>query len=471
MTDWDRLASGDGLGRVDRAMTQLLGIAESGDAPAFFRALKQHTETLRELLAQDPGEYAAWRASIKAACSKINLKTLDALVNPPTVGGSDSITSTLPRLAAERCELWHDKDGNAYGTITRDDHREHWRLDSAGFRDWLAFLAYSQSGRSASSENLKAATNALAGQAKFDGPEFIPCWRVGHRDGSYWLDLGDDRWRAVEITATGWAIRDNPPVRFLRTKATRPLPEPVSGGDVAELWELVNVPEQERLLVLAWILECYRADTPYSLLELTGEQGSAKSTAQRILRRFIDPNAVELRGRPKTVEDVFVAAANSHLISYENLSSLTNDQSDALCTICTGGGYASRRFFTNGEEHLLEAHNPVALNGISPVVIRPDLLDRSISVALPVITHRRTEREVQEALNRAAPRIMGALLDLLCETLTLLPTVQIPPESLPRMADFARLGEAMARVLKYPQGHFLRLYTEHRRTSITRTIE
>ncbi|OFC36988.1 hypothetical protein BAE28_07905 [Acidithiobacillus caldus] len=275
----------------------------------------------------------------------------------------------------------------------------------------------------------------------------------------------------MEITATGWAIRDNPPVRFLRTKATRPLPEPVSGGDVAELWELVNVPEQERLLVLAWILECYRADTPYSLLELTGEQGSAKSTAQRILRRFIDPNAVELRGRPKTVEDVFVAAANSHLISYENLSSLTNDQSDALCTICTGGGYASRRFFTNGEEHLLEAHNPVALNGISPVVIRPDLLDRSISVALPVITHRRTEREVQEALNRAAPRIMGALLDLLCETLTLLPTVQIPPESLPRMADFARLGEAMARVLKYPQGHFLRLYTEHRRTSITRTIE
>lgn len=343
--DWDEMAGGEGLGPADRAMTRLLGIAESGDAPAFFRALKAHIETLRELLDQDPAEFAAWRASIKAACSKINVKTLDALVNPPSEGGSDSIASTLSRLAAERCELWHDADGNAYASIKRDDHREHWRLDSTGFRDWLSFLAYSELGQSPSSENLKAAINALSGQAKFDGDEHEPRRRVAKHSSGYWLDLGDDRWRAIEITATGWAARDNPPVRFLRTKATRPLPEPVTGGDVDELWKLVNVPDQERLLVLAWIIEAYRADTPYALLELTGEQGAAKSTAQTIFRRFIDPNQVALRGKPKTTEDIYVAAANAHLLSYENLSGLSNDQSDALCTCCTGGGYASRQLY------------------------------------------------------------------------------------------------------------------------------
>jgi hypothetical protein len=60
--------------------------------------------------------------------------------------------------------------------------------------------------------------------------------------------------------------------------------------------------------------------------------------------------------------------------------------SDALCTIATGGGQAGRQFYTNGEEHIIEAHNPVVLNGIGAVITRADLLDRTPSlICLPVI--------------------------------------------------------------------------------------
>lgn len=470
--DWDSLASGDAMDPADRAMTHLLGVAESGDAPRFWRELKLHIETLRQVMTTDPAEYAAWRASIKTACPKINVSTLDQLISPPSDGGAGAgLATSLATLAGDRCALWHDRDGNAFASLQRDGHKEHWRLDSSGFRDWLAWLAYSELGAAPSAEILKAVGNALSGKGKFDGEELAPCWRVGRNPDGYWLNLGDDRWRAVLITATGWTIRDAPPVPFLRTKATRALPEPVPGGDIAALWGLVNIPEADRLLVLAWIIETYRADTPYVLLELTGEQGAAKSTAQRILRRFIDPNEVALRGRPKTTEDVFIAAANSHLVSYENLSGLTNDQSDALCTVSTGGGFAARQLYSNGEEALLKAHNPVVLNGISPVVLRPDLLDRAVSVALPTITRRKDDAEVEAAVERAAPAIMGGLLDLFSRSLALLPEVRIPADELPRMADFTRLGEAMARVLGYPEGRFLQLYTEHRRTAVGRTIE
>ncbi|WP_298225230.1 hypothetical protein, partial [Acidocella sp.] len=99
-------------------------------------------------------------------------------------------------------------------------------------------------------------------------------------------------------------------------------------------------------------------DTPFPVLELVGEQGSAKSTTQSVLRSLVDPNKVMLRGRPKTVEDIFVAARNNWLVSYENLSGLTAEQQDAFCTLSTGGGFASRQLYTNGEEHVMETKRP-----------------------------------------------------------------------------------------------------------------
>lgn len=120
------------------------------------------------------------------------------------------------------------------------------------------------------------------------------------------------------------------PVYFTRTHSMRPLPMPVAHSDVGLLWQHTNIPVHSRVMVLAWLLDCFRPDTPFPVLELVGEQGSAKSTTQSVLRSLVDPNKVMLRGRPKTVEDVFVAAANNWLVSYENLSGLTPEQQDAF---------------------------------------------------------------------------------------------------------------------------------------------
>lgn len=426
--------------------------------------------------AEDPATYEGLRTSLKQANKDVRVGALDDLVgkcNSDDDGGRVPLSARLADLAESRCELWHDADRDGYASFDRGEpaHREHWPINSTGFREFLAWLAHSELDAAPSSDVLKTVQNALAGKAKFDGEHHATVLRVAKDDNGYWLDLCDDDWRAVLVTPTGWRIVDRPPVRFCRNRAMRPLPTPLVGGSIAPLWLLVNIPAEDRDLVLAWMLEALRPDTPFPVLELVGEQGAAKSTTQRVLRTFIDPNKAPLRPAPKTREDMFVSAGNNHVVSLENLSSLSPEYSDALCTIATGGGMAGRQYYTNDEENIIDAHNPVILNGISAVVTRPDLLDRTIVICPPAVAERRTEAEHDALLQQHAPTIMGGLLDLFAGALAELPNVNIPRDKLPRMADFCHLGEAMNWVLGGEEDDFLGHYIEHRRDATRRTID
>ena len=458
----------DSVRLVEQAIAKL-----EQDAGAVFE--KPILDLLRRVKASDPAAFARYRDEIKKT-KRVQIAMLDRLLTGDDNDSNESasIATRLAGLAADRCSLWHDNDGNAYASLDREHlgaaHREHWRIDSSSFQEWLSWLAHNELGSAPASEAIKLTCNSLAGKAKFDGEEHSAHIRVAKADGGIWIDLCDDKWRAVLVTSTGWRIVDKPDRRFIRTRAMRALPVPVVGGRIDPIWQLVNIPEEDRPLVLAWLLEALRPGTPYPVIEYMGEQGSAKSTTQSTLRHFIDPNKVMLRSL-RTKDDLFVAAGANHVISLENLSSLHPEISDALCAISTGGGTAGRQLYTNSEESIIEAHNPIMLNGIGAVVTRPDLLDRTIALCLPTITSRITEAEHLAMMEEHESEIMGGLLSLLADTLAKLPEVVISQLRRPRMADFAHLGEAMYQALGNQPGEWLELYDKHRREAIRRTID
>lgn len=137
----------------------------------------------------------------------------------------------------------------------------------------------------------------------------------------------------------------------------------------------------------------------------------------------------------------------------------------------TGGGFASRQFYTNGEEHVLECKRPVMLNGIAVVATRPDLIDRVIHIYLPRIPAeaRRDDADTHAGWERDQPRVFGGLLDLFAAALAVLPSVHLTRKQ--RMADFERLGEAVARVLGFAPGEFQQQYAELVRAGIDRALE
>ena len=165
---------------------------------------------------------------------------------------------------------------------------------------------------------------------------------------------------------------------------------------------------------------CLRNRGPYPVIALSGEQGSAKSTFSAILRSLLDPNTAPLRALPREDRDLFIAASNGHVLAFDNVSGLPGWISDTLCRLATGGGFAVRQLYTDGDEVLFDAARPVILNGIEEIVTRPDLADRAVFLTLQPIPeeHRRPEQELWAAFEAERPRILGVLLDAVAKGLS-----------------------------------------------------
>jgi hypothetical protein len=394
--------------------------------------------------------------------------------------GGPSVAQLLVKYGSEG-ELFHDADQEAYATVEVDGHGETYPLRSKAYRNWLRHRYFSgekeageEDPAAPRAQTLADAINQLEAKAQFEGPERNVFVRLAVHEGNVYLDLADEVWRCVEITPESWHVisGEAAPVKFLRPKGLAPLPAPISGGSVEDLRQLTNLPDGDPWrLAVAWMLAALRPKGPYPALIFQGEQGSSKSTTERLLRAVVDPNTAPLRSTPRSEHDLYIAGVSSHVIAYDNISKLPNWLSDALCRVATGGGFSTRQLYSDREQELFDAMRPVALNGIGDVAARPDLLDRAIVVTLPTISkgERRAERELWAEFDAKLPGVLGALLDAVSAGLKNLPTTRL--DSLPRMADFAAWMAACEEGLGWERGTFARAYEANRSDANQRALE
>jgi len=299
-----------------------------------------------------------------------------------------------------------DPEGEAYATFETGSHRETWPLKSRAFKNWLRhrhFTTQKEDGKDSPdvprAQALNDALGILEAKAQFEGPEHPVHLRLAEKDGAIYVDVGDEEWRAIEVTAKGWRVVSDPPVKFRRAKGMLPLPLPTKSGSADKLRALVNLNNDDQYiwrLLLAWLVQALRPRGPYPILILQGEQGSVKSTVERILRSLVDPSTAPLRTAPRNEHDLYIAATNSWILALDNISQLPPWLSDALCRLSTGGGFSTRKLYEGREEELFDATRPIVLNGIADVATRSDLLDRAIILTLPPLKEedRRSECEL-----------------------------------------------------------------------------
>jgi hypothetical protein len=425
---------------------------------------------LAGLKKDDLAAFETLRAQLKKGGCRVTALD-DAIADESGESGRGPTQADILIDVAQTAELFHAPDGTGYADLDIKGHRETWLIRGKGFRRWLARRFFEATDGAPSSEALQSALNVIEAKAHFDSPERIVHIRVGGMEGRLYLDLGDATWRAVEIETGGWRVIDKPPVRFRRAAGMQPLPMPLAGGSIDALRPFLNVQsDNDFVLVVAWALAVLRNHGPYPVIVLSGEQGSAKSTFSNILRALLDPNTAPLRALPREDRDLFIAANNAHLLTFDNVSGLPGWISDTLCRLATGGGFAVRQLYTDQDEVLFDATRPVILNGIEEIVTRPDLADRAIFLTLQPIPEkdRRSEDELWAAFNAQRPHIMGALLDAVVEGLRRLPETRL--EKLPRMADFALWASACETAL-WPKGTFWAAYCGNRDEAVEGVLD
>lgn len=397
---------------------------------------------------------------------------------PPAEGGKaekEKQADALIRIG-KTAELFKAPDGTLWARFETNGHFEAWqiRAKGSGFRRWLVNRFYIETESAPSATAVQAAVEVLEAEAQFGGARKTRevFTRVGEYCGGIYLDLGDDEWRAVKISTDGWEVVTNLPVCFRRASGMLPLPEPARGGTLRILDDFLNLgDEQDRQLILSWLIYTLNPSGPFPLLGFISEQGSGKSTTAKLLRQVIDPNQAPIRALPKSLEDLAVAAQHSWILNFDNLSYIPDSFSDALCRMATGGGFATRTLYTNDQETVFYAKRPAILNGISEFASRPDLLERTLIINLPAIPaeKRQPENVIIEMFEKARPAILGAVLDAVVLTLRNLSNVKIT--ECPRMADFGQWAAAGAAAIGAEPGEVVSLILEKQNEALLSELD
>jgi hypothetical protein len=361
----------------------------------------------------------------------------------------------LFNLGRERAAtLFCSAEGAAFADVVISGHRRTWPLASDEFAGWLMEGFYLERKRAPSSSAVKSAIRSLGLTARFEGPRHEVYLRAAESSGRIYLDLGDTEFNAIEVGMTGWRVVGDAPVRFRRTPSMRSLPVPQPDGSINQLRRFVNLSDNDFVLFVAVLLDALRPGRPHPVLFLTGEEGSAKSTAATIARSLIDPNLIPLRTLPGTVRDLFIGVRNAHMLVWDNVSTITPEISDALCQISSGSGFATRLLYTDSAELLVGGSRPVVLNGLGNGITRSDLADRAVVLRLLPIQgeKRRTETDLWAEFESERSQIFGGLRDCAVYGLRELPNVHL--QQPPRMADFALWSVACETAFAAP-GAFL----------------
>jgi len=389
------------------------------------------------------------------------------------VGRREQETNELEHLLSG-VQFFNDgKDG--FARVEVNGHHECWIVTSDRFKQILLGRYYAAHRALPGKEAMQDVINLCAFRA-MQGPVqqvFSRIGHVGNADGerSVYIDLANENWQAVEITANGWRVVNEPPVYFRRPGGMLPLPTPETGGSLDELRPLINASNDATwILICSWLAAVFQPEGAQPILLLLGGQGSAKSTTATLLRKLTDPNVVPLSGPPESARDFAITCVNCGVVAFDNLSGVRPWLSDAMCRVASGAGFRTRSLYKDAEEQVMLLRKPLLLNGIDSVE-RNDLIDRCLGLTLERITEatRRTEREIYEAFDKAHSRILGALLSVVSAGLKNLATTKLP--SAPRMVDFAHWIVACEGALPWEAGKFLRVYSENRKEASQDSVE
>jgi hypothetical protein len=392
-----------------------------------------------------------------------------------------SSNETLMEIAIENTKkLFRDQYGEGFAYAFVKDHCEVISLSGSKFRKFLSNMYYATQGKVLNPETLNNVVNTLQANAELGDTQHSLFLRVAWHEGDLYYDLTNEKHQCIWISKNGsWQVLDQTPVplfrRYNQNPQDLPFKEPLSEKeDALETFvsRFTNIKDDEaKLVVKVALISWFIPNIPHPILIVHGGKGSAKSMFQTMVKSIVDPAKPSLLTIHNDKSEFIQQIAHNYLAAYDNLKYNPKWLSDEACKTITGIGQTKRVLYTVDEDKIFEYKHCLMFNGINVAFSEPDVIDRSIVIELPMIREddRKTENEILEGFHNLRPRILGQVFDILAKAITIKKDVRI--KAIPRMADYAMWGEAIARAMGHAENEFLDAYYNNIRFQNAEVIE
>jgi hypothetical protein len=384
-------------------------------------------------------------------------------------------------------DLFVDQFNKPYIAIKINKHVEILGLDSQRFKNWLFRFFYENIGK-INNELVENVIKILKAGAEFSENRKTLELRVVKSptdDFIFYYDLTNNNWSTVKITPEGWTIENNPSILFRRYANQLPQVNPTSNSFLTmddkddtildKFIDLLNVKDNDnKLLLKCYIISLFIPGISKPILMLHGEQGSAKTTLQELIKMLVDPSIVKTLTFPKGINELVQQLSHNYIAYYDNISVIKEQISDALCRAVTGTGFSKRQLYTDDDDIIYYFLRCIGFNGINLAATKADLLDRGIIIQLERILkqNRRKIEDIWKDFEILRPQLLAYIFDILVKVLQIKQKGGIKiSNGLNRMADFEEYAEIIARCMGYGEGEFLRVYRDNISLQIDEAIQ
>jgi len=336
-------------------------------------------------------------------------------------------------------------------------------IGSEKFHDHVVLDYLSQYGKAIPPTQMASAIRVLEAKIRQESPFAILHSRVAYIDDCIYINI-DGRGSALKINKNGLKRVKSEKCKFNHHQFALPFPKPdIDNASIKPLWNMINITNiHDKRLIIVWLLNTFFANSNNPIPVFIAGKGRAKSYTQKILKQISDPSETYLRVAPKKPDDIAIAAANDYVLSYNNISKLSDSMQDDICQVSTGGIYANRKLFTNRSESISSIKSPIMMNGIGKFITKTDLQDRCLFFHLKKIpkTERRREHDLDAYFQKHKSKIFGWIVTSLIAVMNCMDTIE-HPEELERMADFCYFGHVVEKALVWKKGAFKKAFNSN----------
>jgi hypothetical protein len=383
-----------------------------------------------------------------------------------------SAAETIVKLVLENGKLFKNTFEEPHALVVIDNHYVPLLVGGSKFEHHLAKLFYDKcEKRIANAESINNAVRTLAATAIFEG-ETIPlhlklAWANPETRDAIYYDLSDKNRRCIKITkGKGWEIVENQiEVLFKMSGHQSPQVEPIRdyySSVFRKFIDSLNIKNpKHKLLIAVWIISSLIPDISIPILLPYGEKGGAKSTLLKKIQLVIAPTTLDLFSVPYRKEEFIQQLSHNFLCFYDNVRYEPKWLSDEACRANTGAASTKRKLYSDDEDIPYKYKKIQAYSGINVIFTQEDALDRSLKIELERIQDdvTITDTKIADEVRGQVPHLLGYIFDVLAKALEIKDSIKL--ERLPRMADFAEWGEAIARAMGYKPLQFLNAYFEN----------